>query len=488
MGFLLKANNAYSKIATVGGINNSDDPVTFSVTTGEGSRFPASNFVITIDSEILLCTSRTGDSLTCTRAQESTTIAAHAQNADVEHRITKGTLLEHENIPNNTAFQGKNAAGTAQDLLKVDASDIVQFGDADLAGFQNNLPYADLASMARQALINGNFDVWQRGTTLTAGSAVEQFLADRWKSRFNADAGGTNPTIVISRQTLTSGDIPNAFYHFRIAPNGAGSSFGADSFGAFYQNIEHGVRLLCGASKKVTVSFYARSSIANKRLGVYLQMQYGSGGTPSAGEVINGTNWTLTSSWVKYTYTFTTNTLASKTFGTANDDYLQVGFPVQWNTTYKGRSGSSTNEDYGGNGTIDIAQVQLCIGPTALPFQPKSYEDELRACRRFYQRFDSSLNAYTFFGAGAVLNSTTIGTIIIHHPVRMRAVPTLPDVSAANTFTVRQAVLTAIALDIGGQDVSDLQITVASGLTAYQGLTLYANNSTAAYLGFSAEL
>lgn len=98
--FLGKKNNAVSKVATVGGIDNSTDPVTFAVTTGEGSKFPASNFVITIDNEILLCTSRTGDNLTCTRAYEGTTIAAHSQNADVEARITAGTLLEYEKISN----------------------------------------------------------------------------------------------------------------------------------------------------------------------------------------------------------------------------------------------------------------------------------------------------------------------------------------------------------------------------------------------------
>lgn len=98
--FLSKKNNALSKVATVGGIDNSTNPVTFAVTTGEGAKFPSSNFSITIDNEILLCTSRTGDNLTCTRAQESTTIAAHSQNADVENRITAAALVEHETAIN----------------------------------------------------------------------------------------------------------------------------------------------------------------------------------------------------------------------------------------------------------------------------------------------------------------------------------------------------------------------------------------------------
>lgn len=64
-----------------GSINNSSDPVTFSVTASTGSRFPASNFYIQIDSEILLCTARTVDSLVCTRAQQGTSIASHSSGA-----------------------------------------------------------------------------------------------------------------------------------------------------------------------------------------------------------------------------------------------------------------------------------------------------------------------------------------------------------------------------------------------------------------------
>lgn len=108
--FFGKTNNATSAVADVAGINGTSDPVTFNVTTGEGSLFPASNFKITIDNEILLCTSRTGDALTCSRASEGTTIAAHTQNADVEHRITAATLTEYETL---SKMQGMDYAADA---------------------------------------------------------------------------------------------------------------------------------------------------------------------------------------------------------------------------------------------------------------------------------------------------------------------------------------------------------------------------------------
>ena len=165
--------------------------------------------------------------------------------------------------------------------------------------------------------------------------------------------------------------------------------------------IENGVRNLCGASKTVTISFWARSSIANKKLGVYLYQYYGTGGSPTSGEVINGTNWTLTSSWTKYTYTFTTNTLVGKTFGTNNDDYLQVSLTYMWGSTYPTRVGAAGAETYVGSGNIDIAQVQLCAGDVALPFQPKSFNQELLDCQRYYEK---SYDYTTTLGTGSTVD------------------------------------------------------------------------------------
>lgn len=124
--FLSKKNNALSKIATVGGIDAITDPVTFAVTTGEGSKFPASNFNISIDNEILLCTSRTGDNLTCARAKESTTIAAHSQNADVENRITAGQLVEIETALNAISILSKTLHATRD--LTADSGDVAYTG------------------------------------------------------------------------------------------------------------------------------------------------------------------------------------------------------------------------------------------------------------------------------------------------------------------------------------------------------------------------
>jgi len=61
---------------------------------GEGVKFPASNFNISIDDEILLCTTRTVDVLTVIRAQEGTTAAIHAVGATVTLNVTAGIISQ----------------------------------------------------------------------------------------------------------------------------------------------------------------------------------------------------------------------------------------------------------------------------------------------------------------------------------------------------------------------------------------------------------
>jgi len=241
--------------------------------------------------------------------------------------------------------------------------------------------------MARQAIMNGNFDVWQRGTSVALIDSTVTYQADRWLDYVGKD-GGTLPTLTRSRQNLTPGSVQNAFYLSRLTTNGAGTSLGVNSWGYYQQKIEHGVRSLCGSGKKVTVSFRASSDIATKRIGVTLMQYYGSGGSPSAAEFILSTPITLTSTPTEYTVTFTTNTLSGKTFGTNNDDYIGLRFYYMWGTTLGNTYVQTgvTVETFVGAGNIDIAQVQLCSGDVALPFQPKSFEEELRACQRYYEK------------------------------------------------------------------------------------------------------
>ena len=103
--FKVAKNNASSSLASA--INNSVGTLT--VATGDGGNFPATadgDFWVSIDSEILLCTSRTGDVLTVTRAQQSTSGAAHDSGAAVELRITAESISEIQDEIKHGVLEG----------------------------------------------------------------------------------------------------------------------------------------------------------------------------------------------------------------------------------------------------------------------------------------------------------------------------------------------------------------------------------------------
>lgn len=301
------------------------------------------------------------------------------------------TATANKLILRDSAGRAKVTAPSASDDIAIKSTvDVVQ---TNLTTHIDDLTAhgSDKHYISRQSVINGNFDIWQRGTSLTLSANTLQFLSDRWQDYHNADSG-TLPTLIRSRQIINSGEVDKSFYCSRLNINGAGSGFGSNARGFYFQRAEYGTRYLCGNNKKVTVSFWARSSISNKRLGLYLIQSYGTGGSPSSSETINGANWTLTSSWAKYTCTFTTNTLSGKTFGTNNNDYLDIHFAYIWGDNYKSFVNSTSNETYVGSGDIDIAQVQLCAGDQALTFNPISYDQELYKCQRYFELLGFNTN------------------------------------------------------------------------------------------------
>jgi hypothetical protein len=347
-------------------------------------------------------------------------------------------------------------------------------------------------NMPRQAVINGNFDIWQRGTSITNPTATGTFLTDKFGIASATDGWTFPANIIHSRQELTPGDMSNSYYFYRINPDGAGSGvLGATTSYCLYHRVEHGTRYLCGANKKVTLNFYAKSSITNKRLGMNLSQRYGSGGTPTSTENLLGTICNLTANWTYHTYAWTTNTLTGKTFGTANNDYLQLRFEYVWSSAYGTAQfgGTPTAETFVGSGNIDIAQVQLCVGDTVLPFVPKRYQDELNLCRRFNRRLTAN-SAYYCFGTGQAI-STTAAKIFMPFGVQVRTTPTL---SSSGTFCLTksdgtyQQITAAITIDNTGIDGVWLTTTVSAVLTAGNATSLNAMNDTTAYLNFDAEI
>jgi hypothetical protein len=202
-------------------------------------------------------------------------------------------------------------------------------------------------------------------------------------------------------------------------------------YGAISTYIENGTRMLCGASQTVTISFYARSNITNKKVGVYIDQTYGTGGSPSNTDVLNGTNFTLTSSWQRFSHTFTTTTLSGKTFGTNNDDYIDCFIYHAWDSSWGSRVGTSTAEQFG-TGYVDITNVMLTKG-SAL------YDYNMPEIGEVYTKISRYLNPILLPGECGLTSFVMPSGYYYHSfnfPTAMRIPPTLLRVGS-NSNTAR---------------------------------------------------
>jgi hypothetical protein len=337
----------------------------------------------------------------------------------------------------------------------------------DLSGTVNLLESAQYAA-GKNKIINGDFGVWQRGTSFS-NPATSAYTADRYILSYN----GTGATRTISQQTFTPGTAPVAGYEgrffFRYAQSVAGT---AGTFQSVSQFVED-VRTFAGQT--VTLSYWAKANAGVTLNAPFLRQNFGSGGSANNDEFF-GSGAVLTTSWERFTHTVTLDSISGKTIGA--NSYLGIGIQLPFNTTFE----------------IDIWGLQLEAGSTASPFQTATgtKQGELAACQRYYYRSVTGSN-FGRLGQLGQAGSTTSAQFSFSPPVTMRVSPTsvdYPTVSTLRASDITSGVtLTAITLSSQGNAfVPTIIATVASGLTLNRPYYLEGNTDATAYIGFSAEL
>jgi hypothetical protein len=338
-------------------------------------------------------------------------------------------------------------------------SDTYTQAQADAKFFQN----ANAFVAGKNKIINGDFGVWQRGTSFS-NPATSAYTSDRWAIFYD----GTAATRTISQQTFTPGTAPVAGYEgqffYRYAVSVAGTS---NTINLLRQYIED-VRTFAGQT--VTVSFWAKAAANLTMNSVGLTQNFGSGG--SGGVDTNVTsNIAVTTSWQRFTYSVAVPSVSGKTIGTSSALELRFFLPVGANTF-----------------TFDIWGVQLETGSIATPFQTATgtIQGELAACQRYYYR----RSGFGYYASG-YCNSTTNADFVISHPTTMRVAPTMATNSGTNYFGFQIASGLATANSIGNFYDTSIFGTLArlttTGLVLGQGGAGTANNASA-YLEGSAEL
>jgi hypothetical protein len=343
-------------------------------------------------------------------------------------------------------------------LVKNGAADIRTLGDAIDTSVWN----IGFGQAGKNKIINGDFGIWQRGTSgFALGGA---YNADRF-----AFYTGTSTNKAVTQQTFTPGTAPVAGYESQFFWRFAESVATVADTNVFYQKVEN-VRSFAGQT--VTLSFYAKSTTTSSTITPQLSQVFGGGGSATVDNT--GSAISLTTSWARYSATFSLASISGKTIGTSS--YVEADLKLKTNLIQ----------------TVDIWGVQLEYGSKATPFQTASGgspQAELAMCQRYYSRF-GGLAVYQNFGQGYA-DQTTTAIIQVPLPVTMRVVPTSIDFSTLNLTTGGTNTAVTNCTFLGNNSSNQIAVayaTVAAGLTVNRPYGLTANNSTSGYLGFSAEL
>ena len=350
------------------------------------------------------------------------------------------------------------------------------------------------ASIMKNRIINGAMVIDQRnaGASITNNSATFAWGVDRMI------VYGTVSSKFTSQQNAGSVTPPVGFTNYLGITSLSAYSVTSTDWFAISQRIEgfNTADLQWGTAnaKTVTLSFQVYSSLTGTFGGVL---------TNSAQNRSYPFTYTISSA---NTWTSIPITIAGDTTGTWVGATNGTGIAVVWGlgvgSTLSGTAGSWAGANYysttgavsvvGTSGsTFYITGVQLEVGSSATGFEYRQYGQELALCQRYYYKLNSNGNGRVLSGFAY---STTLAIAGANFPVPMRIAPTsLEQDGTAGNYNVwftntRSSCSSVPVFNSSTLNNSWVTYTVASALTAGQGIAGGFENAGASYLAWSAEL
>ena len=203
----------------------------------------------------------------------------------------------------------------------------------------------------KNIIINGDMKVYQRAQSVTGFTAAyKYYTADRMRFSSSGGTVGTWNQEVQTDQNI--GDYSNVnFLKTTLATAGEAGYHRGVNYRVEPTDIKNMVGKTC------TLSFYAKADATTTQDRIIYAISSG-----SVASTIDLGNITLTTSWTRYTASFTMPNCT---------DYLDITLRVD---------GDIETSSY-------ITLLQLELGSQATPFEFKNYGEELALCKRYYQQY-----------------------------------------------------------------------------------------------------
>ena len=260
---------------------------------------------------------------------------------------------------------------------------------------------------------NPLFNVAQRGTGAFTTSG---YTLDRWAASVTTDTISITQVALSDADRAAIGDEEAQYAFQNVFTGNSGTAYNE-----IYQRIEDVRRL---SNKTVTVSFWAKAASGAPNLGVSIDQNLGSGGSP-ANVFGTGVAIALSTTWTRYSTTFIFGSLLGLGVGTGGDTSSQLNFWFSSGATQATRAGSIGVQ----SATIQLWGVQLEVSGFASLLEKPDPRHDLTNCQRFFQYHTAVLSA-GYSGANTYTDFT--------YPVTMRAAPaaTFDTTSYSNASTL----------------------------------------------------
>ena len=224
----------------------------------------------------------------------------------------------------------------------------------------------------RNLLINGGLQFWQRRSSGRVGSGsgtlgAETFFADR----FSNSALSCNQDIqrvVYDGQQAGYPEDTRSILVCTVSDAIAGS-------GAWMGQKIEGVR---SARGDITISVWANSDAPDRRVGVRVIQDFGTGGSPSPQVMLEAGVLTLGTTAKRHSITVTLPSTRGKVLGSNGNEHLYVVFDL----CSTGHGGALVAQ----NGSFGFTQFQVEAGRAATRFDWRPPGAELSLCQRYYEK------------------------------------------------------------------------------------------------------
>lgn len=329
---------------------------------------------------------------------------------------------------------------------------------------------------------NGNFDLWQRGTSFTMNTAnAGQFWMDGFRngSPSTGVAGVTQNTSV---PTVAQSAYASR-YSVRLAVATADASISAAERYDFYQTVE-GQDYAQIVGRQVTLSFWVKSKI---KTGIHCVAFHaiGENGYYVAEYTINSAD-----TWEKKTITLTLNPTGTPVLD--NTAALRIMWALAAGSNYQGTASTwgsgntisaTSNQVNGFDSTLNefyITQVMLNTGSVAQTFARSgiSIDSEVQRAQRYYEKsyaLDTMPGTATTNGAHNVHSISSAATrVTIPFATRKRAAPTMTyysriDGASGNFYDATSGLNRGITATSAGESSASLNVTSTNAYVANSG-------------------